>query len=115
MKNRTKEEKQAYIESLIAASKLVSEDAVQAFLAHTAVKYSASNAMLILAQNPEASAVAGFKQWIQAGRVVRKGQKGLAIFVPVAKKDDNNESVLKGFRIGYVFDISQTEELEEAK
>ena len=35
--------------------------------------YSASNVMLILAQRPDASRVAGFHTWRSLGRHVRKG------------------------------------------
>lgn len=108
---RTKEERAAYVASLKAAAELITDDAVAAFLAHTGTKYSAVNCRLILAQMPEASVVAGFNQWKAAGRTVRKGQKGIAIFVPTLRKGEEEDAVLKGFRIGYVFDITQTDEI----
>ena len=43
------------------------------------------NTCLVLSQNPGASVVGGFAQWIKAGRAVRKGERGLGIWVPVAK------------------------------
>ena len=65
--------------------------------------------------------VAGFKQWIKAGRVVRKGEKSIGgIFVPMQIKDkrqsDGNDEEPKTttrFRIVSVFDVSQTDELAQ--
>jgi len=46
------------------------------------------------------------------GRYVKKGEKGIPIFAPMIHKEDpDNDSspkVLSGFRIVYVFDVSQT-------
>jgi hypothetical protein len=86
-------------------------------------QYSFSNCMLIFAQKPDASNVAGFGKWKEFNRFVRKGEKGIAILAPLVrkKKDESgsdatdssksssDEKVLFGFRIVYVFDISQTE------
>ncbi|MGV8956276.1 ArdC-like ssDNA-binding domain-containing protein [Lactococcus lactis] len=38
--------------------------------------------MLIQAQNPNASLVAGYRAWQNKGRQVQRGQKALKIFVP---------------------------------
>ena len=78
--------------------------------------YSFGNQMLIALQRPDASRVAGFKAWQALGRQVRKGEHGLRILAPMAKKDaDTGESRIFGFRGVAVFDISQTdgEELPE--
>ena len=78
-------------------------------------RYSFNNIMLILMQNPEALHVAGFNAWKQLGRTVNKGEKGLAIVAPCRykSKDDDESgeetSSVRGFRVVYVFDISQTE------
>lgn len=45
-------------------------------------RYSFSNALLILAQCPDATQVAGFQTWKQLGRPVRKGEHGIKIIVP---------------------------------
>lgn len=81
--------------------------------------YSRNNVFLIKAQKPLASRVASFKAWKKVGRSVKKGEKGIAIFVPMIKKElveiDSEEVQNRkfcGFRIGYVFDISQTEGAE---
>ena len=44
--------------------------------------YSFNNQFLIYMQNPNATAVAGYKQWQKLGRQVRKGEKGLSILAP---------------------------------
>jgi antirestriction protein ArdC len=84
-------------------------------------KYSLGNVLLIASQKPEASNVAGIFTWNQLGRKVKKGEKGIMIFVPmIAKKrrqktSDESDSkttagpALVGFRPVYVWDISQTE------
>lgn len=108
----TKEQRKAQFASLKEAASLVSEDAVKAFLARTAKKYSQVNVSMILAQKPNATVVAGFNDWKNAGRSVRKGEKGIAIYAPLMKKDEVNlEKDTFGFRVVYVFDITQTDEL----
>lgn len=64
--------------------------------------------------------VAGFQQWRRAGRMVRKGQSGLMIWVPIGRKKNEeragdssgDDSERPGFIAGYVFDVSQTEVIE---
>lgn len=46
-------------------------------------KYSFRNAMLIMAQRPDASHVAGFHTWRRLGRCVLKGEKGIGIVAPM--------------------------------
>ena len=89
--------------------------------------YSNRNLRLILAQNPEASQVASFKQWKENfGRHVKKGEKALRIFKPMTKikKDENNQPILNKngkpetvtfFGLVPVFDVSQTEGNEMPK
>jgi hypothetical protein len=75
-------------------------------------QYSPSNIWLILMARPDATHVAGFNAWKNMGRFVKKGEKGIPIFAPMLYREepDNEDSpkVLRGFRIVYVFDISQT-------
>jgi hypothetical protein len=83
--------------------------------------YSLGNILEIARQMPEATRVAGFHAWMQLGRNVKKGQKGIRILAPMIgsrKKKDTDATaddtatqnpVLVGFRAAYVFDISQTE------
>lgn len=78
-------------------------------------RYSWFNTLLILSQNNAASHVAGFMKWKEQGRYVKKGEKGLAILVPLkykSKTKDYNEDAdetLVGFTTGYVFDVAQTD------
>src|SRR5690348_9342487 len=80
-------------------------------------RYSANNALLINLQCPDATRVAGYQAWQRLGRQVRKGEKGIAILAPVvyrrrpvdATDPDALVGVLAGFRVAFVFDISQTE------
>ena len=81
-------------------------------------RYSLNNAILIAAQQPDATRVAGFHAWRNFGRCVKKGEHGIAIFAPMSRRKDRDEretatrereKTLFGFRIAYVFDVSQTE------
>ena len=80
-------------------------------------QYSWRNCMLIAIQNPEATRVAGFRKWLELKRYVRKGEKGIAILAPLTYRkkveDDNGsektEAGIRGFKVVYVFDVSQTE------
>ena len=73
--------------------------------------YSFSNQMLIALQCPEATMVAGFRQWKKKGRYVKKGEKAIYILAPGIKKVDDEEDgyVVQYFFPVSVFDISQTE------
>jgi antirestriction protein ArdC len=84
-------------------------------------RYSFHNQMMILAQKPDATRIAGFRTWKKLGRYVKRGEKGIMIFVPIIchredsqDKDDEEsqeqpEEEVTYFKTGYVFDISQTE------
>lgn len=81
-------------------------------------RYSARNIDLIYAQNPQATQVAGFKQWQKAfNRTVNKGAKSIRIAAPIIKKltpaeqkrlDTTDERAVVGYRYLPVFDVSQT-------
>lgn len=73
---------------------------------------STHNACMVAMQCASATIVGGFKQWIAAGRCVRKGEHGLMILVPCSKKDPETGEPGKTYFVqGYVFDVAQTEEL----
>jgi antirestriction protein ArdC len=82
-------------------------------------RYSLRNTLLIAFQCPHATHVAGFRQWLELGRCVRKGEKAIRIFAPVRyrraddEQSDDKEAELQlvGFRLAAVFDVSQTEPL----
>lgn len=48
--------------------------------------YSFSNTLLIAAQRPDATMVAGFSTWKQRGHWVRKGEKAIKILAPILHK-----------------------------
>src|SRR6185437_15322955 len=77
--------------------------------------YSFCNQLLILAQRPESTHVAGYQRWQALGRQVCKDEKSIHILAPVVKKraesEDAQEGSLQrlcGFRVAYVFDVAQT-------
>jgi antirestriction protein ArdC len=77
---------------------------------------SLANRCLIWAQRPDATLCKGFRQWKNDhGRWVRKGEKGIAINVPITYTKAQVEAqpelagAIKGFTCGYVFDVSQTD------
>lgn len=96
-------------------------------------RYSFRNSMLILLQNPEATYVAGYRQWQQKfKRQVRKGERGINIIAyapqkihkkvtltdpdgkPLLDADGNvrteqQEVTIPAFVPAFVFDVSQTE------
>ncbi len=47
--------------------------------------YSLRNQLLIAAQRPEATRVAGFNTWKSLGRSVLKGERGIAIMAPAGR------------------------------
>jgi hypothetical protein len=92
--------------------------------------YSYFNRILIYIQKPDATRVASYKKWQEKDRQVKKGSVGIGVFVPLFNKynvskqqnqtddidalgtsDDETETrkILSGYRIGYVYDISDTE------
>ncbi|MDE5159161.1 ArdC family protein, partial [Lacticaseibacillus paracasei] len=48
--------------------------------------YSVRNVLLINMQHPNATRVAGFKQWDKLGRHIRKGEHAIKITMPIVKK-----------------------------
>lgn len=86
--------------------------------------YSFRNVMMIAAQRPEATYIAGFHAWRKLGRYVRRGESGIAIFAPLVGRKRESESErdavsgetatrkLCGFRVVHVFDVTQTDGAE---
>jgi antirestriction protein ArdC len=82
-------------------------------------RYSWGNTLLIAAQRPDATRVAGFHAWLRLGRHVRKGEHGIAILAPVVPRlrvvdgDSGDERWVAGrphaFRVTHVFDVRQTD------
>lgn len=95
---------------------LVNGESWKAMLATAAKfhRYSLNNLMLIRSQRPDATEVRSYKQWIEQGRQVRDGEKGIRIFAPSKRLIEDKETGEKatrivGFRLVSVFDISQTD------
>lgn len=78
---------------------------------------SLKNQCLIALQMPSATVVGGFRQWLKAGRCVRKGEHGACIWIPLGKKDVETGEIemtdSRAFILASVFNITQTAELEE--
>jgi hypothetical protein len=79
-------------------------------------RYSWHNVMLIAAQRPDATHIAGFNTWKQLGRFVKKGAKGIMILAPMAYKktkedasDEKQTQTAVSFRAVYVFDQANTD------
>ena len=91
-------------------------------------KYSLTNQIYILLQNPNASFVNGMRGWNYLGRSIKKDEKAIKIFAPVKTveevmledekgnyiTDDDGTirtrkmTVVKGYKPSFVFDVSQT-------
>ncbi len=98
-------------------------------------RYSVNNTLLIAMQRPDASSVASYTTWKALHRQVNAGEKGIQILCPTPFKKtienerldptsglpvkdaagnpvkDTVEHTYTGFRVGYVFDISQTSQI----
>jgi hypothetical protein len=89
--------------------------------------YSWGNALLILAQRPDATRVASYGTWQSMGRQVQRGETGIRIVVPIRRQvsDASSSSAAETdggdvlpvpvprrvlyFGTGTVFDVSQTD------
>ena len=91
--------------------------------AQTFHRYSLNNLLLILAQNPEATHVAGYRTWQKLGRQVRKGERGIRIFggreVTETIEDETTGEETERRRTRFfpvsVFDLAQTDPIEGAE
>lgn len=73
---------------------------------------SHKNLCLLAHQRESVTMVGGFRQWLKQGRVVRKGEHGLTIWVPHIKGNaEQGEAEEVRFGLGTVFDVSQTDAL----
>jgi len=93
--------------------------------------YSMGNVLLIAAQRPDATHVAGYRTWQALGRQVKAGEHGIVILSPIVRRWRANngkeikptqsktsktgsqpslgEETVAGFRPVHVFDVAQTE------
>lgn len=79
---------------------------------------SPRNTLLCYFQRQGVTMVGGFRQWLKAGRCVRKGEHGIGILVPCMPgrkgDDEHSETGAEGkvyFTSGTVFDVTQTDEI----
>jgi hypothetical protein len=77
-------------------------------------RYSPNNVLLILAQKPDATRVAGYRAWQSLGHQVLAKESALRVFAPMKyRRDDAPDGELgqeiRGFKLVPVFDVSQTE------
>ena len=120
-----------------AAELLTDPDAVAAMVSHLMrtnssklLRYSMRNIAMLTKQAEKCGMtltdVDSFRGWIERGRCVRKGEQGLRIVAPKGTEstgDDSTEQADQGdgedvrvrFRMVTVFDISQTEGIEDAE
>jgi hypothetical protein len=107
--------------------KLVTGDGWRGWL-QTAARfhqYSFLNTLLIHAQRPDATHVAGYRVWQSLGRQVDKGQRGIRILAPIVHRTELGQQQgettpsapparsgparrVVGFRAAYVWDVAQT-------
>ncbi|WP_225753170.1 ArdC-like ssDNA-binding domain-containing protein [Actinotalea sp. Marseille-Q4924] len=123
-----------------AVADLASSDAWMRMLEAAArfYDYSPSNILLITAQRPDATRVAGIRTWNSLGRHVNRGERGIAILAPCIyrpsgdvlatgvlkpgaeggrppepptgnESTNDSQRVLRGFKVVHVFDVSQTD------
>ena len=82
--------------------------------------YSWNNLLLLGGQCRERgitpTQVAAFGAWLKRGRAPRKGEKGLAIYAPHPRRDEETgeQEAEPGFHVTYVFDVSQTDPVATA-
>lgn len=57
-------------------------------------RYSHANVLLILAQRPDATQVAGYHTWRRVGRQVRRGARAIAIWCPIVKTIEDEQTSL---------------------
>lgn len=70
-----------------------------------------NNVLLAMQADIPVTIVAGFRQWLAAGRAVKKGEKALYILIPCMKKGDDGQESPAFFREAAIFDVSQTNPL----
>lgn len=86
-------------------------------------RYSFNNLLLILAQNPGAAKVAGYRTWQSLGRQVRKGEKSIRILggrnFTSTETDERTGEETTANRTAFfpcsVFDLAQTEPIDGAE
>jgi len=77
-------------------------------------RYSSRNALMIVMQDPEATVVAGYREWQARGRQVRKGEMGIRIVsTGILREQESDDDERRYFFLTSVFDVRQTDPIEE--
>jgi antirestriction factor ArdC-like protein len=78
------------------------------------------NCCMLAFQRPDATVVGGFQQWKRVGRKVKKGERGSYIWIPLGTRETDGagqpQTAMpdeRRFKMVAVFDLSQTEAMEE--
>lgn len=71
-------------------------------------RYSVANALLILAQKPDATRIADFDTWKEQGAYIRKKETGFYILEPGDEYQRDDGTVGISYNLKKMFDISQT-------
>ena len=71
-------------------------------------RYSVANALLILAQKPDATRIADFDTWKERGAYIRKKETGFYILEPGDEYQRDDGTVGISYNLKKMFDISQT-------
>jgi hypothetical protein len=88
--------------------------------------YSARNAILIVMQRADATDLRSYVAWKEAGRQVRDGEHGIQVLAPAgqtkgdtgperpgADTGEQGEKTRQHFKLIYLFDVAQTDEITE--
>src|SRR5262245_41230196 len=78
------------------------------------------NCCMLVHQRPDVTIVGGFQQWKRVGRMVKKGEHGCYIWIPLGTRETDDQGMTrtdmpdeKRFKLVAVFDVAQTETMEE--
>lgn len=71
-------------------------------------KTSVANTLLVVAQKPDATFVAGYVDWQKRGRSVKRGEKGTLVLEANGEYERPDGTMGVNFDVKRVFDISQT-------
>lgn len=71
-------------------------------------RYSVGNALLIAKQKPDATKLADYDKWKDAGVHVKKGESGILILGPGQEYEKSDGTTGVNYTVKKVFDISQT-------
>lgn len=71
-------------------------------------RYSATNALLIMYQMPNATRIMDFDSWKERGAHIKRDSEGICILEPGGAYERDDSSIATSWNVKKVFDISQT-------